>query len=125
MKRLWKGCLGLALGLAAQRAYAQDTEWRPVTAPAAASSSAGIGVSLRPPEPAPLPDPGQFSVVQPVTFEQVEKAQPIVRAQAPDPFLGGPNFAPAPPPPPPPPPPPGAAGGPGDERFNCGVKAYC
>jgi hypothetical protein len=113
MKRLWKGCLGLALGLAAQCVSAQEMQWHPATAPAAAPPN--LGVRLFPPEP----------VVQPaVLSESDDTPSRIVRAQSIDPTFGPPPIAAVPPPPPPPPLGlPANAGS--DEKYNCAVKANC
>src|SRR5579862_2852766 len=109
MKRLWKGCLGLALALTTQTTYAQQMQWQPVTAPQA--SSANLGVRLLPPEPA-------VPAVQRAWLGQDDAAPSrIVRAQSFDPNVV---------PPPPPPPPPGLPANAGtDEKYNCAVKANC
>jgi hypothetical protein len=92
MKRLWKGCLGLALSLGACRAGADEIVWRPVPAPATTN---------RPIVTLHAPVPLQTHDIQPVTYSQPPKENPPyqVRAQSPDPFLGG---SPSQPPPPPP-----------------------
>jgi hypothetical protein len=107
MKRLWKGCLGLALALATTSANAQQMQWRPANAPA--SSAKDLGVRLLPPEALP-------STVR-ASWSGQDDTSPsrVVRAQSFDP-----NFVP----PPPPPPPPGLPANAGnDEKYNCAVRA--
>jgi hypothetical protein len=113
MKRLWMGCLGLSLSLLAREVRADDLKWQPVGVPAATPSN--FGVQLFAPEPV-----SQNTSTGPSQNTSTR----IVRAQIPDPAFGPPPLAPMPPPPPPPPPPIGLpANAPGDEKYNCAVRA--
>lgn len=132
MKRLWQGCLALALGLGAGHAGAEEIVWKavPETAPAPQAAAEMPAITLG--APRPLPAAG----VQAVSYETNTSATPsyVARGQNPDPFLpgppgpvpggpmlppGGPGFQP---PPPPPYPPPGfIVPGSNDEKLLCGV----
>ncbi len=125
MKRLWKGCLGLALGfpILAQQANGQEMQWRPVATPATAPSS--FGITLRAPQPEPGTDASALSVIQRASTTQAnDDMNPIVRAQvlepSPAPFAPGPASVP-----PPPPFPAGGplAGTPDTEKYSCAVTA--
>jgi hypothetical protein len=104
MRGYLTSCVGLAIGLWANVAPAQDTPWRP--APAAGLST-GIKIGpLVPLAPAPEPDERDY---QPASDQPA-----VIRAQA------------GPPPLPPPPPTyvaPGPAVAAGNEPYNCGQVA--
>ncbi len=98
------GAIGLALLVTAPAVRAQETSWQPAGTPRTGAVRLGRPMPL---EPAP-------AEIQQVSLTT---AEPVTRAQAPDPLTGG-----APPPPPPfpgagavPPPPPGAS------PFECGT----
>ncbi len=119
MRGIWRGSLGLALGVMIGSARAGDTDWRRVPVlPAEAPAVVTLGrpVPLSSPSPAvALGRPQAETPIVPVAYSAPAPAAPglVVRAQSPDPL--------APPPPVPASPNIPAVPPPANERFNCGV----
>jgi hypothetical protein len=119
MRGIWRGSLGLALGLIAGTARAGDIDWRRVPVPQAAAPAVvtlGRPVALNAPAPGvALGQPQAEAAIVPVAYSAPAPLapSPIIRAQSPDagapppPVPASPNIPPVPPP--------------ANERFNCGV----
>jgi hypothetical protein len=128
MKRLWMGCVGLALGLVAARASAQELQWRP----AGPATPAPITVTLSAPVPsateaqplrvipqdAPAAPTVRGQMADPLLGAPVAQAPSVIQVAAQDPLFGSPTQTV---PPPPPPPVPGlTSSNPAEDPYNCG-----